>query len=223
MLMASNVDSLPILYSFRRCPYAIRARLALAYAGTPVILREVLLRDKPAQLYQASPKATVPVLVITPEHVLEESLEILFWALHQHDPEDWRYHADPALQAIGQRLMATNDGDFKTHLDHYKYADRFPEHPRAHYRTQGTEFLGQLEALLAQHAFILGARLSFADIAIFPFVRQFAGVDPAWFAQSAYPAVVQWLAACVSSALFQTVMAKYPPWVEASSPVYFPA
>ena len=208
ILLLASSDVRPILYSFRRCPYAIRARLALAYSATQVELRETMLRNKSAEFLQTSPKGTVPVLVIDQHHILEESLDILFWALSQHDPDDWRYASEPALQTLGHALIEENDHRFKHHLDHYKYADRFPESPKEAYRALGEGFLTKLEYRLAQQRYLLGKRLSFVDIAILPFVRQFAFVDQDWFSQSSYPYLIQWLEHFLSSDLFQGVMLK---------------
>ena len=121
---------LPVLYSFRRCPYAIRARMAICYAGVPVELREILLKNKPPGMLAASPKGTVPVLVLPDGRVLDESCDVMRWALAIHDPDNWM---DPALSREASRLIAENDGSFKTHLDHYKYADRYPEQTPVHY------------------------------------------------------------------------------------------
>jgi len=197
--------ALPILYSYRRCPYAMRARMALSYAGIAVEIREVSLKDKPAHLLQVSPKGTVPVLVLQSGQVIEQSLDIMYWALQQHDADGW-LRADPQQQL----LIAENDGSFKQNLDRYKYAIRFPEHSAEHYRQQGELFLEKLEQRLQQSAFLLGNTISLADIAIFPFIRQFAAVDSVWFEAAAYIRLKSWLQHLVGSALFESVMVKYP-------------
>lgn len=201
--------AIPILYSYRRCPYAMRARMALSYAGIEVEIREISLQHKPAHLLQVSPKGTVPVLVLPQGVVIEQSLDIMRWALTLADKDGW-LEVDTTKTAW---LIAENDGDFKQNLDRYKYATRFPEHSAEFYRTQGALFLAQLEALLGQHQFLLADSPSLADIAIFPFVRQFAAVDVQWFEASHYQHVQRWLQYLVSTALFSKVMAKYPTYV----------
>ncbi|MBQ0711660.1 MAG: glutathione S-transferase [Porticoccus sp.] len=210
---------LPILYSFRRCPYAIRARMALAYAGVQVELREILLREKPPQMLAASTKGTVPVLVLPDGSVLEESYDVMRWALNHHDPDHW---CEAALAAEANALIDQNDHSFKAHLDHYKYADRHPEHPMEYYRTQAEGFLQILEAQLTTARFLLGEKISVADVGIFPFIRQFAFVDKSWFDQAPYPNLQNWLAYFLNSALFLSVMEKYPVWQEGSVIQPFP-
>jgi glutathione S-transferase len=200
----------PVLYSYRRCPYAMRARMALHYSGIEVVIREIALRQKPAAMLSASPKGTVPVLVLSDGAVIDESLDIMRWALAQRDPQAWLKNVTDS-----ETLIAENDGSFKQALDRYKYAERFPEHPQQTYRVQGELFLSQLETHLQQHAYLLDAEPRLADIAIFPFVRQFAAVDPAWWEDAPYPALRSWLAHWAESALFDSIMQKYPVWVEA--------
>lgn len=203
-----------ILYSYRRCPYAMRARMALRYANVEVEIREISLRDKPSAMLQASPKGTVPVLVLQNGMVLEESLHIMRWALQQQDSADWQRLKQPALQQVIDGLIVENDGAFKRALDRYKYPDRFPEQSQAEYRAQGEVFLQLLEDSLNGETFLLDDRLSLADVAIFPFIRQFAAVDSAWFELSPYPKLRAWLATLVASDLFTSVMEKYPTWTE---------
>ncbi|MGY1490489.1 glutathione S-transferase [Methylobacillus pratensis] len=198
----------PILYSYRRCPYAMRARMALHYAGIAVDIREIALKAKPAHMLQVSPKGTVPVLVLPDGAVIDESLDIMRWALQQHDPEDWL--GNPALLARAESLIAENDGAFKRALDRYKYAIRFPEQPPEAYRGQGEAFLQQLESRLQQQSYLLGDHAGLADVAIFPFVRQFSMVDPAWFEAAPYPRLRAWLQAWLASVRFAAVMQKYP-------------
>lgn len=202
--------ALPILYSYRRCPYAMRARMAIWVANIQVEVREISLREKPAHLLQISPKGTVPVLQLADGSVLEQSLDIMQWALIQHDSQGW-LNADRDAMS---RLIAINDGDFKKALDRYKYPDRYPEHPQSFYREQGEQFLERLETALSQHAYLLGESASMADVAIFPFIRQFAAVDAEWFAVSPYPKVRAWLEGWLESALFVEVMQKFPTYVE---------
>jgi glutathione S-transferase len=188
--------------------------MALRYANVEVEIREISLRDKPSAMLQASPKGTVPVLVLQNGMVLEESLHIMRWALQQQDSADWQRLKQPALQQLIDGLIVENDGAFKRALDRYKYPDRFPEQSQAEYRAQGEVFLQLLEDRLNAETFLLGDRLSLADVAIFPFIRQFAAVDAAWFELSPYPKLRAWLATLVASDLFTSVMEKYPTWTE---------
>ncbi|WP_034106137.1 glutathione S-transferase [Pseudomonas lurida] len=192
-----------LLYSFRRCPYAMRARLALRYSGVCVRIIEVSLKAKPAEMLALSPKGTVPVLSVNGE-VIDESLAIMQWALAQHDPDNWRLQGDPSVLA----LIDENDQGFKYHLDRYKYAERYPEYPMEHYRAEGEVFLQKLEGLLEDRAYLLAHHPSLADMALAPFVRQFAHVDRDWFARAPYPRLQRWLEAFLQSPLFIGVMAK---------------
>ena len=206
----------PILYSFRRCPYAMRARMALAVSGTPVRLREVVLKDKPDEMLAASPKATVPVL-IDGDSILEESLDVMRWALRQQDPEGWLDGAEDARD-----LITENDGPFKHHLDRYKYATRYDDADPAEHRAAGMAFLDKLETRLSRSAYLGGDRRGFADIAIFPFVRQFRIADEAWFDAAPIPKVRRWLETLAGSDLFASVMEKYPAWKQSREEFAFP-
>ncbi|MBL1259404.1 MAG: glutathione S-transferase [Thiotrichaceae bacterium] len=201
----------PILYSFRRCPYAIRARLALRASGVQVVLREVVLADKPAALRQLSAKATVPVLVDAENNVIDESLDIMRWALRQSDPDGWLM-SDNERVAESQCLISTNDTEFKPCLDRYKYADRFPEQSVEFYRAQAEVFLTVLEAKLTASPYLLSECPTLADMAIFPFIRQFANVDKAWFEKSPYRHLQAWLTVLLALPLFTGVMDKYAQW-----------
>ncbi|MTI63220.1 glutathione S-transferase [Methylophaga sp.] len=214
--------ALPTLYSFRRCPYAMRARLALAESGVKCELREVVLKDKPEQLLTLSPKGTVPVLVTAEGQVIDESIDIAFWALTQHDPDNWYQSLSSEQHETMLALIENNDGEFKYFLDRYKYADRYPEHSQRYYREQGEKTLTRLEQLLTENGCLLREYWTLADIALLPFIRQFAFVDKAWFDTSAYPRVQAWLADFLESDLFRTVMPKYPQWHEGDEPVLFP-
>ena len=200
-----------ILYSFRRCPYAIRARLALYASGVKVELREVALRHKPPSMLKASPKGSVPVLVLPDGHVIDESWDIMVWALRQDDPNGWLGKNSIYIDAATP-LVIENDTVFKTNLDRYKYADRYPQHPQIYYRSAAETFLQQLECRLDTTHFLLGDAMSIADVAIFPFIRQFAEVDKGWFAQAPYPLLRRWLEVFLSSEDFGAVMKKYPVW-----------
>jgi UPF0176 protein len=198
--------SLPVLYSFRRCPYAIRARLALKQSEVPHELREVALRDKPADMLVLSPKGTVPVLHLPDGCVLEQSLDIMHWALAQHDPDGWLTQAPPdAMQA----LIDLNDLHFKPLLDRYKYPERHPQHTQAAWREQAAALmLAPLDQRLRASPCLLSEHISLADMALLPFVRQFAQVDRAWWDDAELPALRQWLDTLMGGALFQAVMAK---------------
>ena len=216
--------ALPVLYSFRRCPYAMRARLALAVSGEPYELREVVLRDKPAELLAASPKGTVPVLVLPDGTVIDQSLDVMLWALRRQDPESWLL---PPRGAIADMLtlVAGNDGDFKRDLDRYKYPHRYPEESAGdaqafalRHRARGATWLAKLDGMLYE-GWLFGPRVSLADMALLPFVRQFAHTDAAWFAAQPWPRLRAWLAGFEAGARFQAVMEKHAPWQPSGSPV----
>jgi glutathione S-transferase len=195
-------EARPVLYSFRRCPYAIRARLALAAAGfqpgETLELREVSLKAKPPELLAASAKGTVPVLVGAAgpqgQQVLEESLEIMAWALEHRDPHAWLAGWSPAAAATMAALIAENDGPFKHHLDRFKYSDRYPSEPSEAHRLAGLAILRRWNDRLEAGGWLLGSRPSLADWALLPFVRQFRLADPQAFEASADLAALQaWL------------------------------
>ena len=209
----------PVLYSFRRCPYCMRAHMALKYAGIKVELREVDLNNYPAQALAISPKATVPVLHLPDGRIIDESWDILKWALEQNDPDNWAGdNNEHALDA--EILIETNDFSFKDDLDHYKYADRHPEHSEQHYRQACEQFIEELEEMLSEHSYLLADRLSLADIGVIPFVRQFAHVDKAWFDQSPYPNVRRWLNTMIETTLFQQVFQKHANWQHGDPAIY---
>ena len=203
---------LPILYSYRRCPYAMRARIALKLADIAVEIREISLREKPAHMLQVSPKATVPVLVLPDGKVIEESIEIMLFALKTHA-------LGANIHAGLVALILQNDTDFKQALDGYKYHEKFPTQSQLDYRQQGEIFLQLLENLLQQNTYLFATTPSLADIAIFPFIRQFAAVDSAWFGgfnqdSADYPKLRTWLKNWVESDLFISVMQKQPTYIE---------
>lgn len=206
------------LYSFRRCPYAMRARLAIAYSKQSVQLREIILKEKPVEMLQLSAKGTVPVLLINNGEVLDESLDIMAWALSKNDPDNWL--SGNLLEMLA--LIDENDFEFKMWLDKYKYASRFPENKEHFYREQGEDFLIQLEQRLTYSLYLFSDKLSLADIAIFPFIRQFASVDKTWFQQSPYPHLQKWLDKLITSPLFLSIMQKYPTWLETKKAQDFP-
>ncbi len=208
----------------------MRARLALAVSGQRCELREVVLRSKPPEMLAASPKGTVPVLVLPAGEVIEQSLDIMLWALGQNDPEAWLVPQRGSMADM-LALVATNDGPFKHSLDRYKYPNRYLDEAAEEtagqtggeaagfataHRSAGADWLGQLERMLEQHGCLFGARVSLADMALLPFVRQFAHTDAAWFAAQPWPRLQAWLAGFEASALYQGVMEKHAPWRSAA-------
>jgi glutathione S-transferase len=209
--------ALPVLYSFRRCPYAMRARLALAVSGVGVEHREITLKNKPAEMLAASPKGTVPVLVLPGGEVIDESLDVMLWALRRNDPEGWLAPAQGSVDDM-LALITGNDGAFKRSLDRYKYPNRYAEEYAGdaeafaqQQRNLGSAWLLTLDGMLAG-GWLFGLHASLADMALLPFVRQFAHTDPAWFAAQPWPRLQAWLARFEASALYAGVMDKYAPW-----------
>jgi len=212
------MPTLPILYSFRRCPYAMRARLALASSGLTYELREVALRSKPTELLVASPKGTVPVLVLPDDAVIDESLDVMLWALHQRDPEGWLQAAEASLDEM-LALIAECDGTFKRQLDRYKYPNRYAaEHTgnaqafAALHQTGGAAWLVSLQNRLGDKNWLFGETASLADMAVLPFVRQFAHTDAAWFSAQHWPQLAAWLARFEASGRYTSVMDRHAPW-----------
>ena len=205
------VTDLPILYSFRRCPYAIRARMALLNAGREVELREVWLRERPEHMMEISPKGTVPVLLLPDGTVLEESMDIILWC----SPDSW-------IKGDWEDLVERNDGEFKENLDRYKYADRFPDagDPVVH-RSSVMEILREYEKRLESTSYFCGDELSMADIALAPFVRQFANTDREWFDDQDLPNVQRWLNGILEGELFKRCMVKHKQWLPGDELVIF--
>jgi glutathione S-transferase len=210
---------LPVLYSFRRCPYAMRARLALAISGQACELREVVLKAKPPELLAASPKASVPVLVLPGGEVIDQSLDIMHWALGHSDPGHWLPTAPQSAQVLA--LIEDCEQTFKHHLDRYKYPGRYAGADAMVQRSSASAWLAGLAQQLQSTSWLFGPAPSLADMAIAPFVRQFAQTDPAWFAAQDWPVLRAWLNAIVGSALFDSVMRKYPPWQSGVDAVVF--
>ena len=208
--------SRPILWTFRRCPYAMRARLAIASAGVEVEMREILLRDKPAPFLEASPKGTVPV-VESGDRVIEESLDVMLWALEQNDPKGWL-----DMPSYGFDLIAESDGPFKTALDRYKYASRHADVDVSKEQHNAGLFLHKLNDVLESQGFLFAQSPRIADMAILPFVRQFAHVDLSWFHEQSWTGVHAWLDAFKASDSFRLIMTKYDPWSVNQMPVTFP-
>lgn len=200
----------PILYSYRRCPYAMRARMALKYAGIHLEHREIALRDKPQSMLLASPKGTVPVLCVG-ELILDQSLDIMHWALELSDPDGWREVDKDASQVWVEK----NDGPFKKLLDQYKYPNRFPHLDHEEVLRAAVELMLQpMEEALTSSRYLLGEKLSWIDIAIFPFIRQFSMVNPARFDSLPLTLTRKWLDQHLNSELFLSVMQKYPTWID---------
>lgn len=194
----------------------MRARLAILASGLTVELREILLREKAPEFLASSPKGTVPVLV-TPSAVIEESLEVMLWALDQSDPECWL-----VMPEAGYEWIARCDGPFKTALDHTKYAVRYPDLDPEQERGRAAEFLLDLNSQIANSDWIFGATCTLADMAIVPFIRQFANSDRSWFDAQPWPNLQRWLSRFLASDRFAGIMTKYPKWQAGDRPVIFP-
>lgn len=199
----------------------MRARLAIAASSTVMELREVVLARKPQALLQASPKATVPVLVLPDGTVLEQSMDIMLWALRRHDPQQWLPTTAPEMDRA-MALIVQCDGDFKANLDRYKYPTRYALTDGLAHRDRGAQFLQSLNTHLEVLGFLHGSCFGLADAAIAPFVRQFAHTDPTWFAGQSWPALQRWLAAFEASDAYCGVMDKVPAWADGQPPRFFP-
>ena len=193
--------------------------MALKYTGLAVELREVNPDDMPEEALRLLSNATVPLLVLDDGSYIDESWDIVKWALEQYDPDHWLGKEKEHL-LDAEILIETNDFSFKEDLDHYEDADRPPGHTETYYRERCEEFIEELEEMLSEHTFLLSSRLTLADIGVFPFVRQFSKVDETWFAQAAYPRVRQWLQSLIDSALFQQVFQEHKLWRPGDEPIY---
>lgn len=219
----NDTSSLPILYSLRNCPYAMRARLAIFKTKQTVLLRDLVLSHKPEEMLAVSPKGTVPVIVLTNGTVIEESLEVMLWALQKADPTDLLdCQQEGALSAM-LLLISEFDNDFKTCLEAYKCAKRYQEDNIVECRAVCQQYIQQLEQRLTAHSFLMSDKESLADIALIPFIRQFARIERQWYLQSPYPMVRQWLNSYLQSAIFTKVMAKHPLWVDERKDILFGA
>ena len=206
--------SLPVLYSLQHCPYAMRARMGIWLAGQCVMLRAVVTKNKPLEMLAASPKGTVPVLVLNDGSVIDESLDIMLWALQKSDPRNLLYaHDSKALPAM-LALITLNDEQFKPQLEKYKFAKRKHEMSEFYYRRQCEVFISQCELTLSRKTYFMGETPSLADYALLPFIRQFARVDRRWYLQSPYPHLRRWLNSHLQTPVFTKVMAKFPLWLE---------
>lgn len=215
----------PILYSFRRCPYAMRARLAIASSGLQCQLREIILANKPAHMLTLSPKGTVPVLWLSDGSVLDESLDVINWALENNDPENLRHDTLPSATqiALAEELMRENDGPFKHHLDRYKYTNRYEDAVAEPHRDECVNQIKKLNNLLEEKSWLFGDEIKIADLAILPFIRQFRIADTDWFDnQTDFPNVRKWLNNFLASKRLSDVMKKYELWKDGNTPVLFP-
>lgn len=211
----------PVLYSLRNCPYAMRARIAIYYAQQPVILRDVVLTNKPEAMLLASPKGTVPILVLADKQIIDESLEVMLWALKTSDPDDFLQtnNIDSLKEML--KIIALFDTDFKTCLEAYKCAKRYHEDTLIDCRQACEVYINELEQRLSRHDYFISSKASLADIALLPFIRQFARVERQWYLQSPYPKLRQWLNRYLQSPMFTQVMAKRPLWTVNDKTVYF--
>lgn len=206
----------PVLYSFNRCPYAIRARMVLRYADITVRIREIALKNKPEAMFEASPKGTVPILQLNDGQVIDESLDIMLWALSHSDPDDWFSEKD---QLRITQLIAINDREFKPLLDNYKYPQRSIKQDPIYYRNQAIPYLENLNEAIDKHQWLVREQICLADVALFPFIRQFAMVDSDWFWQTSLSKLHTWLQGLLESELFLSVMKKYEPWSGEKEPL----
>ncbi len=226
--------ALPILYSLRNCPYAMRARLAIFKSHQAVALRDVVLTNKPPEMILASPKATVPILVLdkimptdneskadASGKVIDESLDIMLWALQVSDPHDLLHSAKPETFKAMLALITEFDVEFKLRLEAYKCAKRYHESNLIECRKACEAYIQLLENRLSEHKFLMSGRESLVDIALLPFIRQFARIERQWYLQSPYPKLKQWLNNYLQSPMFTKVMAKHPLWLESGEEVTF--
>jgi glutathione S-transferase len=211
------MEQLPILYSFRRCPYAMRARFALYGCQIKCELREIVLRDKPFEMVEISPKATVPVLLTPTGQVVDESYDIILWAVEKNDVLNWRKDLN---QLKG--LIKINDCEFKPHLDKYKYSSRYPDLTKTDHQNNAKFYLEYLESILKNHPFLSGDQQSITDLAVFPFIRQFANVEKTYFDALPYSHLQSWLEHHIKSDLFHNIMKKYDPWTPQQEKIFFP-
>ena len=209
--------TLPILYSFRRCPYAMRARMVLLHSKIQCEIREIKLSNKPKEMLAISPKGTVPVLILENGDILDESLDVMLWAIEQGNLRN--------LFNSGKKeildLIKINDGEFKDAIDRYKYSSLYPEKPMIEYRKMGELFLEKIESYLERNKFIFGKNISLADLAIFPFIRQFCRVDIDWFNSSLFKKIKEWTLFFEGSENFIDIMRKIKPWTTGDKPTLF--
>ena len=211
-------NNLPILYSFRRCPYAMRARMAIHISGQRCELREVLLRDKPPSMLEYSAKGTVPVLILQDGKVIDESLDVIDWALNLNDPDDWQRSKDTKKT---KELIKINDGEFKYHLDRYKYSKRYDNEDPEFHRKKCLKFIESINNELNNSEYIFDDNISYADIVLLPFIRQFRIADMEWFDSLPYDNLKKWLSSFLDSSLLHSIMKKYDLWKEGDKSIVF--
>ena len=211
-------NNLPILYSFRRCPYAMRARMAIHISGQRCELREVLLRDKPPSMLEYSAKGTVPVLILQDGKVIDESLDVIDWALNLNDPDDWQRSKDKEKT---KELIKINDGEFKYHLDRYKYSKRYDNEDPEFHRKKCLKFIESINNGLNNSKYIFDDNISYADIVLLPFIRQFRIADIEWFDSLPYDNLKKWLSSFLNSSLLNSIMKKYDLWKEGDKSIVF--
>ena len=211
-------NNLPILYSFRRCPYAMRARMAIHISGQRCELREVLLRDKPPSMLEYSAKGTVPVLILQDGKVIDESLDVIDWALNLNDPDDWQRSKDTKKT---KELIKINDGEFKYHLDRYKYSKRYDNEDPEFHRKKCLKFIESINNELNNSKYIFDDNISYADIVLLPFIRQFRIADIEWFDSLPYDNLKRWLSSFLGSSLLNSIMKKYDLWKEGDKSIVF--
>ena len=211
-------NNLPILYSFRRCPYAMRARMAIHISDQRCELREVLLRDKPPSMLQYSAKGTVPVLILQDDKVIDESLDVIDWALNLNDPDDWQRSKDKEKT---KELIKINDGEFKYHLDRYKYSKRYDNEDPEFHRKKCLKFIESINNELNNSKYIFDDNISYADIVLLPFIRQFRIADIEWFDSLPYDNLKKWLSSFLDSSLLNSIMKKYDLWKEGDKSIVF--
>ncbi|MEH6735653.1 MAG: glutathione S-transferase [Shewanella sp.] len=214
---------LPVLYSLRNCPYAMRARLAIYASKQQVNLRDLVLSNKPAEMLTVSPKGTVPVLVTTDNQVIDESLSIMLWAFSQTDPDDYVKKATPNALTEMLAVIAIFDNEFKGHLEKYRCSKRYHEPSLIEDRQQCERYLADLESRLCQHSYLMSDQPSLTDLALMPFIRQFARVERQWYLRSPYPKLRQWLNHYLQSRMFSKVMVQNPMWLDSKQEIVFGA
>ena len=211
-------NNLPILYSFRRCPYAMRARMAIHISGQKCELREVLLRDKPPSMLEYSAKGTVPVLILQDGKVIDESLDVIDWALNLNDPDNWQRSKDTEKT---KELIKINDGEFKYHLDRYKYSKRYDNEDPEFHKKKCLKFIESINNELNNSKYIFDDNISYADIVLLPFIRQFRIADMEWFDALPYDNLKNWLSGFLDSTLLNSIMKKYDLWKEGDKSIVF--
>ena len=211
-------NNLPILYSFRRCPYAMRARMAIHISSQKCEIREVLLRDKPPSMLEYSSKGTVPVLVLQSGEVIDESIDVIEWALNLNDPDNWQRSKDNEKT---KELIKINDGEFKHHLDRYKYSKRYDNEDPEFHRKKCLSFIEKVNSELQNSKYIFDDAISHIDISLLPFIRQFRIADNEWFDELPYENVKSWLSNFLNSELLKSIMYKYDLWKEGDEVTIF--